>query len=81
MSNEYIISKIDQAIKDFKSKSPTMIYFTKSDEIDLLDAMETFPDELKSSIIQNGIRKAFENENNKIFGMTISWDANEFKVE
>ena len=62
-------------------KSPTKIFLKKSDENDLLDASNEFPDKLKSSIFQNGIRKAFEKENNKIFGMTISWDANEFEVE
>ena len=83
MSNKKILSKIELAKKDYLSnygQSPTKIFLTRDDENNLCASNE-FPDELKSSIFQNGIRKAFEKENNKMFGMKISWDANAFKVE
>jgi hypothetical protein len=84
MSNKKILSNIELAIKDYHTNygiSPTKIFFTKDDEVDLIDVSNNFSDKLKSSIFVDGIRKAFEKENNKILGMTISWDANEFKVE
>lgn len=84
-SNASIMARIAAKIREYgdtNSGIPTKLHLRRTDELGLAD-LHPFEigHELKSLIAVDGPKEAFNKMGEKILGLQVVWDADEFKVE
>lgn len=75
-----IVKAMRDAVNDGAQPPLTLdLTFENEMEMHLLSAEDVGP-ELARDILQKGVRKAFEDRDNTLFGMAINWKRPELKV-